>query len=160
MRNVTCKTIFSLFLALALTACMKTHTAPVNMPDDTATTKLAEAASSISQSLTDLNAIEKASKPPINDKVLAYPTGADMDQTASIDWTGPIEPLLSRVADNCGYKLRVIGARPAIPVLVTISAKNTPIAYIIRDANFQAGSRASVLVYPAVRIIELRYAKA
>lgn len=154
------KIFFYIFLAFILAGCSCMRDRTPYIAVDNSNAKLAEAAASISRSLTDLNAIEKASRPPINAKVLAYPTGGDMDQIASIDWVGPIEPLLARIANMCNYSLHVIGARPAVPVLVTISAKNTPIGYLIRDANFQAGSRASVVVYPGVRIIELRYARA
>lgn len=128
-------------------------------PADDAEVQLAEAATSISQSLTDLNAMEKTLAPPVNCKCLPYPTSGDMCQLASIDWAGPIEPLLRRISWMTGFKLHVIGARPAIPVLVTISAKNTEIGYILRDANFQAASKASVCVYPGIRVIELRYGR-
>lgn len=132
----------------------------VNPPADDAAIQLTEAATSISQSLTDLTSIEKAIAPPINCKRLPYPTSSDMNQLVSIDWSGPIEPLLRRIALMCDYKVRIIGRRPAIPVLVTISAKNTPVGYIIRDANFQAASKAGVWVYPGIRTIELRYGRA
>lgn len=131
----------------------------LNPPADDAGVQLAEAASSISQSLTDLTALEKAASPPINCKCLPYPTSSDLCQLASIDWSGPIEPLLRRIACMTNYRLRVIGLRPAIPVLVTIFAKNTPIGYILRDANFQATSKASVQVYPGICTIELRYGR-
>jgi defect-in-organelle-trafficking protein DotD len=156
------KTISIFCVAFILAGCAgSTYTPSVNnsTPQDDATVKLAEAAAAISQSLTDLNAIEKASKPPINDKVLAYPTSSDMNQLASIDWSGPIEPLLQRISGMCDYKLRVIGTRPPIPVLVTLSARNTPIGYLIRDADFQAASKAKIEVYPGIHVIELRYAK-
>lgn len=131
----------------------------LNPPADDASVQLAEAAASISQSLTDLTALEKAASPPINCKCLPYPTSSDLCQLASIDWSGPIEPLLRRISWMMNYKLRIIGLRPAIPVIVTIFAKNTPIGYILRDANFQAASKASVQVYPGIRVIELRYGR-
>lgn len=150
------KSIVYLCLALTLLGCA---TRPVTPPvTDDASIKLAEAAASISQSLTRLNAIEKAAF-PVREKQLPYPTSYDMNQMVSIDWSGPIEPLLQRISGLCNYKLRVIGRRPAIPVLVTLSARDTPVGYIIRDANFQAGKKAVVAVYPAIRVIELRYAR-
>lgn len=159
--GITRSTLY-LCAALLLVGCATdqavTPTAPAANTDD-ASTKLAEAATSISQSLTNLNAIEKASAPPINNKTLPYPTNYDMTQLASVDWSGPIEPLLQRIAGMCNYQVRVLGKRPAIPVLVALSAKETPLGYIVRDTNFQAGSKASVVVYPEIRIIELRYAK-
>lgn len=143
-----------------MVGCMTNSNPATTTQSDPATVKLAEAATAISQSLTELKGMEKATLPPVNKKYLAYPTSSDMMNPVSIDWSGPIAPLLQRVAWMCGYKLRVIGSRPAIPVLVTISAKNTPVGYIIRDANFQAGTRASVQVYPGIRVIELRYGHA
>lgn len=148
--------------SMLMTACSTTNSTIDNtssVPDEAAI-KLAETATSISQSLTDLKGIEKASAPPVNNKRLPYPTSYDMDQVASVDWSGPIEPLLQRIASVSGYKLRTIGRKPSIPVLVTIDARNTPIGYIIRDANFQAGTKATINVYPAVKIIELRYGRA
>ena len=126
--------------------------------NDTAAIQLAEAASSISQSLNELKTIEKASNPPI--KPLPYPTSSGLEKIiASVDWSGPIEPLLARIAKLADYKLEVIGHRPAIPVLVTISSQNTPLSYIVRNADLQAGIKANIAVYPGIQTIELRYAK-
>ena len=148
--------------ALLVVGCNTTKSSQIatNSGPDEASIKLAEAATSISQSLTDLKAIEKASTPPINNKRLPYPTSYDMGQLASVNWSGPIEPLLQRIATLTDFQLRVIGRRPATPVLVTIDARNTPVGYIVRDANFQAGTKASINVYPGIHIIELRYGKA
>ena len=151
------RSILSLSLALALTGC---GTATTNTSDDVTIT-LAEAASSIGQSLTDLRAVEVSASPPVNDKRMPYPTSYDMNaERVSLEWSGPIEPLLQRIATMKDYKFHVIGTHPAIPVLVSITAKNTPLGYILRDINFQAGNKASLWVYPGVRIIELRYGKA
>jgi len=160
--------LIGIVFVLLITGCATTpspSTSPTissssNESSDEAAVQLSEAAASISQSLTDLKAIAKASAPPVNNKRLPYPTSSDMMDTASVDWSGPIEPLLQRIARMSDYKLRVIGARPAIPVLVTITAKNTPVGYIVRDANFQAGTRASVFAYPGIKVIELRYGRA
>lgn len=153
------KTIFYLCIAFAFAGCTTNKPPPPNPAGDDATIKLAEAAASISQSLTSLDAIEKAAAPPINHKEMPYPTSSDMMQPISVDWAGPIEPLLQRIAGLCNYTLRVIGTRPAIPVLVTISAQNTPVGYVLRDADFQAASKATVQVYPGIHVIELRYGK-
>lgn len=159
------KIILVTSITLVLFGCCCTFPPPtptpssLNPPADDASVQLAEAAASISQSLTDLTALEKTASPPVNCKCLPYPTSSDMCQVATLNWSGPIETLLRRIAWMSNYKLRVIGLRPAIPVIVTIFAKNTPIGYILRDANFQAASRASVQVYPGIRVIELRYGR-
>lgn len=133
---------------------------PNSVYNQDASVKIAEAATSISHSLSDLREIEKTEAPPINSKYLPYPTSSDLYTPVSVDWSGPIEEFAQRAAHASDYTLRVIGVRPAIPILITITAKNTPLSYVLRDANFQAGSKASIMVYPAIHVIELRYGKA
>jgi defect-in-organelle-trafficking protein DotD len=130
--------------------------APMIVSDKTA---LLEAAQAISQSLSDLKALEKASHPVAQQKFLPYPKHHSMKEIVSVEWSGPLEPLLQSIAKQHRYQFRVIGRIPAIPVLVTISARNTPLAYIIRNADVQAGTKANIFVYPepGIRTIELRY---
>jgi defect in organelle trafficking protein DotD len=158
------KKITVAFLISLLTACSTTQnsassiTPSINPKSDDAAITLAEAARSVSQSLNDLKTIEKASNPPI--KPLPYPTASGLEKiSASVDWSGPIEPLLQRIANLANYKLEIIGQRPAIPVLVTISSQTTPLSYIVRNADLQAGVKANIAVYPGIHTIELRYAK-
>jgi len=130
---------------------------PTHLSED-ASVRLVETATAVSQSLNDLKAIEKASHPPLNGKFLSYPTSYAMTELVSVDWSGPIQPLLQRIARMSRHKLRIIGQSPASPVLVTVMARNTPLGYILRNADWQAGTKANVFVYPAIRTIELRYA--
>jgi defect-in-organelle-trafficking protein DotD len=55
------------------------------------------------------------------------------------------------------YRLKVLGTEPAIPVLVSITARRGVIAEILQNAAFQAQKRAHVMVFPESRVIELRY---
>ena len=77
----------------------------------------------------------------------------------SIDWSGPVEPLINQIARAANYRVRVLGVPPAIPVLVTLYDKNRMLADVLRDVGYQCGRRATVVVYPESRVIELRYAK-
>jgi defect-in-organelle-trafficking protein DotD len=157
------KTTAALLVSL-LTGCSTTQNLPnsitpaMNPKSDDAGVTLAQAARSVSQSLNELKSLEKASNPPL--KPLPYPTASGLENiSASVDWSGPIEPLLKRIAKLANYRLEVIGRRPAIPVLVTISAQTTPLSYILRNADLQAGLKATIAVYPGIHTIELRYAK-
>jgi len=87
------------------------------------------------------------------------PATYNMGGLTTVDWSGPIEPLLQQMARAADYRVRVLGTQPAIPVLVTIYAKNAMLGDVLRDAGYQCGRRASVVVYPESRVIELRYAK-
>lgn len=119
--------------------------------------KMSEAAVSVSDSLNQLAAIEKATHPK---EKLKPPLNADsigLGALASVDWTGPVEPLVAQLAQAGHYKYRVVGRRPAVPVLVAVYAYNMPLGDILRDTNYQAGKKADIVIYPSQRIIELRY---
>ncbi|HKY69681.1 MAG TPA: type IVB secretion system lipoprotein DotD [Gammaproteobacteria bacterium] len=119
--------------------------------------QLAAAAHSVERSLHTLAAAQEAySMTAINTAPLITPKGG-MGGTASIDWAGPIEPLLEKVGRMTNYKVKVLGASPAIPVLISISGQNIVLADILKNAGLQAGRRANLVVYPESRIIELRY---
>ncbi len=47
--------------------------------------------------------------------------------------------------------------KPSIPILVTLSERNVPVADILRDAAFQCGQRAELVVLPDSKVIEVRY---
>ena len=121
--------------------------------------KLSETAASVSRSLAELAEIERATHPHAKILSPVDPDMIGMGQLASIDWNGPIAPLVKKIAEASKYKLNILGTPPGIPVLVSITAKDTPLSDVLRDANFQCGNKANVVVYPASRIIELRYTK-
>lgn len=132
-------------------------TLPYQVNADDAEIKLAEAAVSVSKSLDCLAEIEKASHP-----CLRLPPPMDASRfglacPASVDWVGPVEPLIKRIADATCYRVRVLGREPAIPVIVSINAKNIPFADILRNISLQIHKKACIVVYPNSRVIELRY---
>ena len=154
----------SLIGGILLTSCTPLSKKPVETSSVSAqvdvSQNLAEAAYSVQQSLRAL----AASKEPlemnaINTEPLTTAQGG-LGSRATIDWAGPIEPLLSRVADSSNYSVKVLGPPPAIPIIVTMNVENRRVADIIKDAGLQAGKRANIVVYPSSRIIELRYAPA
>jgi defect-in-organelle-trafficking protein DotD len=140
--------------SLLLSGCAVTTKSPphqtAGVRPDTAgpNLELTEAAVSVSRSLNELSAMTKASQ-VINT--------TDMAGAVSVDWSGPVEPLLRQIAKISGYRLRVLGVNPAIPVLVTVNAKDLPLGAIIRDIDLQSGRKAYVKVFPQSRIIELCY---
>lgn len=148
-----------LFLSIAglLAACGTHHVMQPTQPDDKASVMLAEAANSVSRSLVELTRIEKSVLP--KDKILVDSYALDLRGTVSIDWSGPIEPVLVRLADKMHYKLRRLGPNPPIPIVVTVSAYNAPLGSLFRDLDFQAGHRADILVFPQTKTVEIRYAK-
>lgn len=142
-------------------AYITTSSAPVTEVDKNTQAQLAQAAVSVDKSLQELSAIKIATNPQVKMSAPINPSQLGMEQLSSIDWSGPIEPLLQKIAAASQYKLKVLGVAPAIPILVSVNAQNQPLADILRDVTFQAQNKAGIVVYPsksaANRVIELRY---
>jgi defect in organelle trafficking protein DotD len=146
-----------ILLAMGLTAC-----APPQPPQtrlDAASASLSEASYSVSRSIVNLSEVAQASHPMPDLGPAPNPMSYGMAGLTSVDWSGPVEPLVKQLAKAANYRVRVLGRAPAIPVLVTIYDKNRMLADIFRDVGYQAGRRASVVIYPEERVVELRYAK-
>lgn len=155
--------LLCLLTAVCLVAsCSSLKTAkkpPTNAPSDDATIKIAEAANSVSDSLIELARIEKEThtvKNPPTDIPYAY----NLQPHATVDWSGPVEELVARIAKTSNYRLRTLGTKPAIPVLVSVNMRDKPMADILRNIDYQIGQKGLIIIYPKRRIIELRYAKA
>jgi defect-in-organelle-trafficking protein DotD len=149
-----------LMAAIALlTGCAsEQHVGTTIASSDPASIQLAEAATAISQSLYQLAEVEKAATPHKQLK-LPDPLSYGMANKVSVDWTGPLATILQKVAKLTGYKTRIIGTEPSIPVVVSVQAENEPIGNILRNVAYQAHQSAQVMLYPKQRVIELRYVK-
>jgi defect in organelle trafficking protein DotD len=148
---------FSIVLPLALSAC--TPTAPKTFDTSENDASLAEASYSVSRSLVDLAETAQAAHPLPKLAPPPSPASYGMGMPTSIDWSGPVEPLLKQVARTADYRLRTLGTPPGIPVIVTVYTKNQMLGDVLRDIGYQCGRRASVVIFPESRVIELRYAK-
>jgi len=147
---------FSVILSLIINACTST---PKTFDMTENETTLAEASYSVNKSMVDLAETAQAAHPLPKLAPPPAPTTYGMDMPSSIDWSGPAEPILRQIAKIADYRLRVLGTAPAIPIIVTIYAKNEMLGDILRNVGYQCGRRASVVVFPESRVIELRYAK-
>jgi defect-in-organelle-trafficking protein DotD len=153
MKHVAVST--AIILCLLMSACAPINTPPPSPTASAAEASLAAAAASISHSLVDLAAAEQSvhgqTPPPPN------PASYGMNMIASIDWSGPIESLVRRIANATHYQVKILGSRPAIPILVTVSKRGKMIGDILRDAGYQCGKRANVIVYPSLHEVDLHY---
>jgi defect-in-organelle-trafficking protein DotD len=150
------KYALTMTLMLALSACA---TAPPDVRVDNTGASLAEASYSVSRSIVSLSETAQAAHPLPKLDPPPNPASYGMGGLASVDWSGPVEPIVIQIAKMSGYRVRILGTAPAIPVLVTVYDKNMMIADILRDIGYQCGRRAAVVVYPESRVIEIRYAK-
>ena len=120
---------------------------------------LAEASYSVSRSMVDLAEVAQSAHPISHVESPPNPATYGMGGTTTIDWSGPVEPLLRQIARAADYSVRVLGTPPAIPVIITIYQKNVKLGDALRDVGYQCGRRATVVIFPESRVIELRYAK-
>ena len=151
------KLIFLTSICLVLSACATQ--APPSNKLDTTDTSLAQASFAVSRSIVSLSETAQAAHPLPKLDPPPSPDTYGMGGLTSVDWSGPIEPLLKQIAQTANYRVRVLGTEPGIPVLVSVTDKNMMLADILRDVAYQCGRRAAVVVYPESRVIELRYAK-
>lgn len=128
---------------------------PVNASDINAQTQIAEASTSVDHSLQQLSAIQIAKNPSV--KIQKPVNAGGLSRQASLNWYGPVEPAVSKIATAAGYQLHVLGNKPAIPVIVTVNATNQPLAMILRNVTFQAAPTVTITVYSSKNVIELRY---
>lgn len=142
-----------------LAGCASQQRPSLTPSTDPSNTSLVEAATSVSNSLANLAATEQAAFHPIANQSMPDPATYGMGGRASIDWSGPIEPLLQQIAQTAYYRVKIVGHEPAVPILVTINAKNEMLGDILSNVAFQCGKRADVILYPETQVIELRYAE-
>ncbi len=138
---------------------LTSDSAPVKTGDTNAQAQIAEAATSVGHSLQRLSAIQVATHPHTKLGKPANAKAIGMAQQASLNWNGPVKPVVQKIANASHYRFRVLGKKPAIPVIVTVNAKNQTLAQILRNVTFQAEPAATIKVYPKTKIIELRYNK-
>ncbi len=148
---------YTLIALMALSGCTKIKNPTLINNTDAVSNQLAEAATSVSDSLRTLAEVEVAANPKAKPTPPPDPNTLGMGGLASVEWSGPIEPILQKLATASHYKFKIIGRQPSIPVIVTISARNTPLSDLIRDIGFQGGRKADVQIFPSRKTLELRY---
>ncbi|MBI1215049.1 MAG: DotD/TraH family lipoprotein [Alphaproteobacteria bacterium] len=119
--------------------------------------RMAAAVDKASAALQTLASVEQARNPALSIQAVPY-APQELRRTMTVDWVGPIEPIMRRLADRAGYDLQVNGDTPPAPVVVTLNAKQKMVIDVLRDLGLQAGQRADVVVDPDHRLVELNYA--
>ncbi len=79
-----------------------------------------------------------------------------LSEKISASWIGDAEPFVKKIADQLGLKFYVVGPPPAVPLIITISAQQTPASLVLHNVGIQISMRgAQIALTPAG--IELRY---
>jgi defect-in-organelle-trafficking protein DotD len=158
LQNMNVKPWLAVTLSLSLFACANPQPPQASYLSKTEHS-LAEASYAVSNSIVDLAETEQAAHPNLPLEPPPNPGTYGMGGMTTIDWSGPVEPLIRQIANASAYRIRVLGTQPAIPILVTVNVKNAMLGDVLRDVGYQCGRRATVAVFPSSRVIEVRYAK-
>lgn len=124
---------------------------------DPTVVRLAEAADRAASALEVLASIENE-RNPVNLPPLASNAPTQLRRGMTVNWAGPAEPLINKIADRASYEFYVSGSNPASPLVVTINVRNKPLIEILRDLGLQIGERGTLKVDANQKIIELSYA--
>ena len=84
--------------------------------------RLAAAVDKASGALETLASVEQARNPGAAIQAVPY-APQELRRTMTVNWTGPIEPIVQRLADRAGYEMQVNGDVPPAPVVVTLTAR-------------------------------------
>ena len=80
-----------------------------------------------------------------------------LERLMTVRWTGELEQLLSRVAQEAGWQIGEPTGFRVVPVVISISADSRSAFDLLRDIGAIAGSSADILVSAPTRTITVRY---
>lgn len=78
-------------------------------------------------------------------------------EMTEINWSGPVEPLLSDLAHRAGYAWVPPLHTPVTPAMVSLSSNKTTVAKALEDVGLQIDKFATIVVDPNKQSITLRY---
>ncbi len=127
---------------------------PATVEADPAAELLASAALRAEAALAEL-AQARAAENPIDATPPPSLVPQELLREVTVDWTGPLVTLVSRLSAEVEWDFIEAGHRPAVPPIVEIHATATPIILILRDAGIQAADTAAVTVDARTRQVRI-----
>ena len=82
---------------------------------------------------------------------------AGLERLITVRWTGELEQLLGRVAQESGWSIGQSTGLRVAPVIISISAENRSTFDVLRDIGAIAGTSADIVVSAQSRTISVRY---
>lgn len=125
-------------------------------PPDQVTALLADAADRAAVALETLSAVEHSRSPGVSVAPVAN-APMELRRAITIDWVGPVEPMVQTLANRAGYRSSVVGTSPPVPIVVSLDVQNKPIIEALRDVGLQMGQRADITVDSARHVVEIHY---
>lgn len=88
---------------------------------------------------------------------LPAPVPAELQRPVTWAWSGPLDAGVKVLADRVGYRLVVTASPEAALIDVAVSQRNARILDLFEALGTAAGTRATVIVDPDHRQVEVRY---
>lgn len=141
-----------------LAACQTTATdrKTVGAPDQV-DSALSQSADRVSSAMRHMAEIETARKVVENAPIDQSLVPPEMSKEIDIAWSGPLDQAVEHLALTMGWSFGIIGKKPAVPVIVTMSAKGRPIVEIMQTFAAQAIGAAKINVDAGGRRLEVEY---
>jgi defect-in-organelle-trafficking protein DotD len=141
---------------LVLGACVQQPKPQLVAEPDSTTLRLAVAADRAANALDQLAAIE-STRTPVNLPPLTATAPAELRRGVTINWIGPVEPLVKQLADRASYEFKITGNAPEAALVTSVNARHTPVIEILRDVGLQLGGRGELKVDANLKTVELSY---
>ena len=119
---------------------------------DPAELRLTEAAIRAEAALTALARMEGVGATGVEVPRLVPP---ELLRRISLEWIGPLDVLVARLAGAAGYSFEEAGSRPVRPRIVEVWTSAKPLILVLRDVGIQAGAAANLTVDPDREQIQL-----
>jgi len=152
------KLAFVMGCCLLAGCAQSTNVVPVATEPDLVSLRIAQAAEKASSALETLSGIEQNRAPQLPEPIDYASAPPELRELITVKWTGPIDQMLSSLAQRAGMRFNRVGAKQATPVIVTVDAYQKPLIEVLHDVGLQAGRRADVSVDSARSLVEIRYA--
>ncbi len=91
-------------------------------------------------------------------KLYEAPKDGPLSEPVTLTWSGPIDKMLSQLAQLAGYRFPTpIGIPHFRNTIVQVDVIDTPIFKVIEDVGWQAGDRITVYLDEEKKILKLAY---
>jgi defect in organelle trafficking protein DotD len=161
--------VSTILLAGLLVGCAHHEPPPQSiMVSDPIGDRLATAANEAAQALQKLSRVEQQRTPATPAAVDVTKLPDELKIAISLNWNGPVEEALKRLAREIGFGfcaapanevrcLTSVGRRPSSPIIVVLDGTSQPTYQLLQDIALQLQSRAKLEVDVINRRMELRY---
>ena len=117
---------------------------------------IAESARAATTSLQRLAQLQYAARARDDDS-FRQEFSVELSGLASVEYTGPFEPLLEQIADTAGVTINKIGNPTATAIIVSVSAQSSPLSDIVQNVAYQIQSHARISFNPDKQSLEIIY---